>query len=125
MFVNRCILLLVPVLLASLGCAGDDTIQWSGEVTFEGEPVESGIVRFESVDGSVPTTGSAITEGKYSVDLVPGEYHVDVSGMQTVGTETDYETEDETYEVVEEVGTYRETVTVTESEVRDFSLEAT
>ena len=123
-FLNRCILLLVPVVIAVLGCKGGDTIEWSGEVTFQGEPVESGIVRFESVDGAVPSTGSAIVQGKYSVQLVAGEYRVEVVGMQTVGTESDYDTEDETFEVVEEVGSYSETVQVTDSEVRNFPLEA-
>jgi hypothetical protein len=123
MFVKPCNLLLVLCLLAVLGCGGEQTIHWSGEVTFEGAAVESGIVRFEPVGGAGQTAGGPIVQGKYSVQLTPGKYTVDVTGTHQVGTELAYAGSDETYPVVEELGTYRETVEVTANEVRNFSLE--
>ena len=125
-FLNRRILLLVSVVIAVLGCKGGNTIEWSGEVTFEGDPVESGIVRFESVDGSLPSTGSAIVEGKYSVRLVAGEYRVEIVGMQAADPTIfdDYDADPEELYQDLELGTFSETVQVTGREVRNFSLEA-
>ncbi len=54
----------------------------TGTVTFQGQPLDSGNIQFDAVDGS-GMTGAAITDGKYSVPaetgVIPGEYTVRVS----------------------------------------------
>lgn len=60
------------------GCGGaTGTVQ--GTVTFQGQPVENGEVRFEPVSGMGSTLGERIASGKFSVaKLLPGKYKVTV-----------------------------------------------
>jgi hypothetical protein len=39
----------------------------SGNVTFDGRPIEAGTITFEPSDGQGPTTGGKITDGKYAL----------------------------------------------------------
>jgi hypothetical protein len=73
------------VLAASLGCGGGSGIKKytvTGTVTYDGMPVESGIIEFyiaDSVKGGSNTSG-AIKDGKFSVsDVSPGKNTVVVS----------------------------------------------
>jgi len=60
------------------GCgASTGTVQ--GTVTFQGQAVENGEVRFEPASGVGSTTGAPIAAGKFSVpNLLPGTYKVTV-----------------------------------------------
>ncbi|QDV59109.1 carboxypeptidase regulatory-like domain-containing protein [Rosistilla oblonga] len=81
---SRCFLVTVALTLMISGC-GPDTggrVGVTGTVTFQGQPLDSGNIQFDAVDGS-GMTGAAITDGKYSVPaetgVIPGEYTVRVS----------------------------------------------
>jgi hypothetical protein len=122
MLVNRCNLLALSLLVV-LGCGSDNTIRWTGEVTFEGTPVESGSIRFEPVGGQGQTAGAAIIQGKYSVELTPGKYNLEVRGSRRAGEEPAYAGGTEMVPIIEQLGQHRETVDVTANEQRNFSLE--
>jgi len=58
----------------------------SGEVTFEGKPVEDGLIMFTPVDGKSQPAGDVIKDGKYEVKNVPvGQMKVEISGNQKTG----------------------------------------
>lgn len=56
--------IMISLLLAA-GCGRSVNIE--GEVTFDGQPVESGSISFEPADGQGPTAGGAIEGGRYAV----------------------------------------------------------
>jgi hypothetical protein len=56
----------IVAMLLLAGC-GSDRIPISGDVTFDGEPVLTGTIAFEPVDGKGAATGGKITDGKYSL----------------------------------------------------------
>lgn len=74
------ILLLIGV-AAVAGCGKSNSL--SGAVTYNGEPVHQGSVRFDSSDGSGPGFGAQVVDGKYSTDKVRlGKHRVYVRGLQ-------------------------------------------
>jgi hypothetical protein len=74
------ILFLLEVAVVA-GCGQSNSL--SGKVTYNGEPVQSGSVRFDSSDGSGPGFGAEVADGKYSTDKVRlGKHRVYVRGLQ-------------------------------------------
>jgi hypothetical protein len=73
--------LVAAVLFCSPGCRQVDSL--SGNVTYNGEPVQKGSVTFASTDGSGPGFGAQVVDGKYSTDKVRlGKHTVHVRGLQ-------------------------------------------
>lgn len=62
----RCLAVLVMLLAACLGCH-HGPFPVSGEVTFDGNPVDEGTISFEPADGIGSATGGKITAGKYAL----------------------------------------------------------
>jgi hypothetical protein len=85
-------LVTVAVALWLIGCgaAGDATVL-SGTVTLDGAPLSAGQIRFVPVGGQGPTAGGAITDGRYSVAVAPGEKKVEISAAKVVGQQRMYE----------------------------------
>lgn len=82
LFVPAC--LLMSFLLPLLGCGGGKSLSCvSGEVMFDGKPVQTGLIVFELVQGKVPPPGVLIKNGKYEVTaerkLAPGSYLVRIT----------------------------------------------
>jgi hypothetical protein len=62
------------------GCAQETTI--SGTVTFNGQPVERGSIRFVSTEKQGPTFGAVIKDGQYTVEkAVPGPKVATIQAM--------------------------------------------
>jgi hypothetical protein len=63
----------VGLLFLSAGLPGcsPSTVTVKGDVTFDGQLVEEGTIRFFPVEGQGPTTGGAIVRGRYEVKGVP------------------------------------------------------
>jgi hypothetical protein len=75
-------------LLAALaaGC-GRPSANLSGEVTYDGRPVESGTITFLPADGKGPTAGATVTDGRYAVRrVVPGPKTVTVRAFPAGAT---------------------------------------
>src|SRR5262249_59994 len=74
MMVNRFLLLCVALPLCA-GCGGTATV--TGQVTFDGKPVERGQIAFlplddkGDLDSKVPVIGAGINKGKYAAKDVP------------------------------------------------------
>ena len=95
-----CIRFLMGItLLASLaGCgqSGPEAISVSGKVTFEGQAVENGKIRFLPMKGTTgPVTGARIENGQYQITNkggVPvGKHRVEIEAFRQRGAGTNEE----------------------------------
>jgi len=79
--------LTIPITFFCLGfCGCDSTIRISGQVTFEGKPVEKGQIIFLPADGQGPISGAPILKGKYALNnLSPGSKKVQISSSRAIG----------------------------------------
>ncbi len=75
--------------VALCGCGGSDEprgIALSGKVTFKGEPLSDGSIRFIPSDGNGPTAGATIEGGTFSVPAIggprPGKYRVEIAAFK-------------------------------------------
>jgi hypothetical protein len=65
------------------GCGSFCTV--SGEATYDGQPIEDGMVNFLPADGKGPSAGGPIRQGRYSVaGLQPGPKIVQVRAVKQV-----------------------------------------
>ena len=81
---RRSRMLYFPILGLLAGCGGGEPRgDIDGTVTFDGNPVQVGIVSFESADGTHPARNVPIHEGTYQASgdagLVPGRYRVRIT----------------------------------------------
>jgi hypothetical protein len=80
-----------------IGCAGKGApATLSGEVRFQGQPVEKGSIRLDPMAGEGEPAAVPITNGRYEFGpgsgLVSGRYRVSIMGHRVVGTRVDPET---------------------------------
>jgi hypothetical protein len=74
--------LVVAAVLAA-GCGSAVTV--SGEVTYDGKPVEDGRITFLPADGKGPSVGGVVTGGRYTVkNVTPGPKVVKVEAVKQV-----------------------------------------
>ncbi|NLF68927.1 MAG: hypothetical protein GX575_07710 [Candidatus Anammoximicrobium sp.] len=72
--------LLTGIAVAGTGCgASDGRVEVSGEVAFDGQPVQAGMVSFEPSGGGAPPQSATIENGKYQAVLEPGQYLVRIT----------------------------------------------
>ncbi|MFQ3593798.1 MAG: hypothetical protein SNJ82_11525 [Gemmataceae bacterium] len=64
-------------------------VKIQGNITYDGEPVEVGIISFLPIEGKGVSGGGPITKGKYYVDpdvrLLPGTYRVEIRWPKPTG----------------------------------------
>lgn len=73
--------------VALSGCGSSDgptTCRVSGTVTFDGQPIPSGQIVFESVDGQTGSAAGKIERGQFSFRAVPGKKRVKVLAVREV-----------------------------------------
>lgn len=74
--------LLALPLLSGCGQAGPKRYEVTGKVTYQGLPVEDGIISFEPLDGQGSKDGAQIQNGQYQIPrdkgLFPGRYRVSI-----------------------------------------------
>lgn len=85
---RRALAIVLVSLATGIGCAKPlATVE--GNVTFDGTPVETGSITLLSVDGSGPSAGGPIENGKYKVagttGVTPGEKTVRIIGIRKTG----------------------------------------
>lgn len=73
--------------LTVVGCeSGPRYLPVKGDVSFNGKPVENGLVQFEPVDATTPSAkGGAIVNGKYAAELLPGDWLVRITAVRGDG----------------------------------------
>jgi hypothetical protein len=75
-------LFILALLSAIVGC-GEKATTVSGTVTFNGQPVERGSIRFVSTDKTGPTFGAVVKDGKFTIEkATPGEKVVTIHAMK-------------------------------------------
>jgi hypothetical protein len=89
----RTVLALLAVVLIGSCDSGPRTGEVSGKVSYDGKLLETGSIRLFPTDGTTPTAGGVIKDGKYAVAKVSvGKYKVTISGSQIVGQKKLYDT---------------------------------
>jgi hypothetical protein len=63
-------LIFVALLVVQVGCGGDKAAVVTGKVTFNGEVVETGAIRFVPADGDGPVAGAMIEGGVFTATKV-------------------------------------------------------
>ncbi len=70
------------VILGLAGCLSNSSGTVSGSVTFNGQPVEKGLITFSPTGKMGGTAGGDILAGRFRVEkLVPAEYQVSVAAL--------------------------------------------
>jgi len=83
---RRALALSTAIAAAALaGCEDAELHRMHGMVTLNGSPVQTGELRLVAPDGSSPTAGAVITEGRYEVTASPGSKRVEIQAYATVG----------------------------------------
>jgi len=94
---SRCKLRLAFAVFSILvgGCTdGSNMATVSGNVTVDGASLKSGLVRFVPADGQTASADAQIADGKYSVELPPGDKKLSFSVPKVVGQKKMYDTPD-------------------------------
>src|SRR5215212_9187307 len=66
--------------IVACGCSGKPQMgDVQGTVTINGQPLSEGAVRFIPVDGTTPTTGGTIRDGKFRVTVPVAKQRVEIS----------------------------------------------
>src|SRR5688572_21529048 len=76
-------------LIVCVGCGGGNQTTVEGNVTFDGQPVETGSIVFEPADRMGSVAGGTIEKGKYRLDFEggagPGKKIVRISAVGPTG----------------------------------------
>ena len=93
---NVCSFFLCCALLGlMLGCSANSKVGTvTGTVTFDGEPLKTGSIRFDPADGRTATADAIVKDGKFSANVPPGEKRVSISSPKVVGKKKMYDTAD-------------------------------
>lgn len=92
------LLLVLLVTTLALGCQGQQggpaRGALTGQVSFDGEPVQDGRILLIPIDGTKgPASGGAISEGKYSIPAnkgpVVGKHRVEIKANRKTGKQTE------------------------------------
>lgn len=72
------------------GCGGREVATVKGKVSFQGEPLASGAIRLDPIEGTEGPSGrSKIVNGEYQIGpdqaLVPGKYRVAITAVKKTG----------------------------------------
>ncbi len=79
------VLAAVVCVAASLGCSpSDGRVIVSGNVTWNGKPLDGGTVVFEPLEPAAAEAGQ-LTNGTFSLRTLPGEYRVSIRSQKEVG----------------------------------------
>ncbi len=81
------------IIMATLGCNASDgprKYPVTGTVTYAGEPIESGSVVFDPVDGEGPSAMGGIENGVLSAEVTAGEKVLRISAVRTLDKKDQY-----------------------------------
>jgi len=95
---------LVALTCLLLGC-GERKSTVNGTLTFDGQPVQSGMITFVRSEGELVREGAVIQSGAFRVTLEPGEYKIELSAQKVVGKrkQKGFDGKDEEVELSEEL----------------------
>jgi hypothetical protein len=112
--------LIAAVFVVTVGCSSDEVAKGTvtGEVTLDGQPLKTGLIRFVPADGKTPTADATITDGKFSAVVPLGEKKVEINAPKVVGKLKMYDTPDspvveQTKDMIPQQYNVRSTLTLT------------
>ena len=82
---DGCMLLCCLALLLLPGCSGTSAVDIHGKVTFQGKPLESGVICFMPINGKGAAKTADIKNGQYAVNIPRGEMRVEISSVSVSG----------------------------------------
>ncbi len=81
----------LSLLLPLPGCQNGPAVGTvNGEVTFEGQPLKKGAIRFVPVDGNAPTAGAIIQDGHFTAEVPVGLMRVEIRASRVIGQRRAY-----------------------------------
>ena len=100
MSMTRCVFFVAAVAISG-GCSSDPpSAEVSGNVTYDGKPIETGTISFFPRDGKGATSGGVIIDGAYTAKNVPfGEMDVKFHGSKIIGKRKLYPNDPKSAEV--------------------------
>jgi hypothetical protein len=111
---------LLVALIVCAGCSSAESATGTvtGEVTLDGQPLKTGLIRFVPADGKTPTADTTITDGKFTAVVPLGEKKVEISAPKVVGKLKMYDTPDspvveQTKDMIPQQYNVRTTLTLT------------
>ena len=78
------VFLLVAASLTGCGPSGPKTYTATGEVTFDGDPVEEGEIIFRAADGASGSWEGRIVGGSYSLETTAGAKRVEITARRKI-----------------------------------------
>jgi hypothetical protein len=87
----------MSAVLCISGCSGDSEmpkVKVKGVVTYNGDVLSEGAIKFSPISGDGPTTGAVIEEGNYSAEVPPAPMRVEITSPRVTGTRKAYDTPD-------------------------------
>jgi hypothetical protein len=76
--------------LSFAGCGGKNALkEVSGEVVYNGQPVQKGTISFLPADGNGPSAAGIIADGRYKMKVAPGKKKVNIEAFKTIGRRHD------------------------------------
>src|SRR5438552_15350285 len=81
------LLVLVGLVALSSGCSDGKGIV-NGTVTFDGQPVASGMVTFVKQGGELAREGAVIKDGSFQALVPPGKYKLELNAQKVTGKRT-------------------------------------
>lgn len=78
-------LLLASLVCCVLGCDSSGKVHVQGTATRNGSPIEVGYVELQPIDGEGQFASAVITEGKFSLQTLPGTRRIKVTAQQKIG----------------------------------------
>lgn len=77
-------ILLVGIGIGVAACRPTDRVWSTGSVTFDGAPIEHGMIVFRPLDRGEPAGGASITDGRFTIASRPGRHRVEIRGMRPI-----------------------------------------
>lgn len=91
-YTTATIFLMAAIFPLLSGCGGPETCQVSGQITYNGQAVQAGMVSFEPAEGKSQAQGMLIKDGQYESSaravIKPGKYIVRISAPDLLRTKT-------------------------------------
>lgn len=77
-------LLLAGFSIGIAACRPNDRAWSTGSVTFDGTPVEHGMIVFRPLDRGDDAGGASISGGRFTIASRPGRHRVEIRGMRPI-----------------------------------------
>jgi hypothetical protein len=71
-----------------LGCSRPETVEVSGNVTWQGAPISNGDIVFVATDPHIAAVAGKISDGAFTLRCKPGDKRVEIQSYRLTGRKT-------------------------------------